>query len=180
LSSQEAAADKIKARDLFERVKKSAATTVNGATKMNGAPSAVPGKRPAWLSDMEMHLEIARLWEKESIEKAMIAYQDARKISETSTRGVDPRIVNNIGVLEHLQGKLPESRAQYEVALGVVATTWANDENMDGISTTLLYNLARVYEDQGEASMAKEAYDKLLSRHPEYIDGTCILVLVRS
>ncbi|PVG02568.1 TPR-like protein [Serendipita vermifera] len=171
LSSQEAAADKIKARDLFERVKKSTGSTANGPLKANGVSSGVSGKKPAWMSDMEMYLEIARLWEKESMEKAMIAYQEARKISETSARGVDPRIVNNVGVLEHLQDKLPEARAQYEVGLGVVATSWANDENMDGISTTLLYNLARVYEDQGEGSMAKEAYDKLLNRHPEYIDA---------
>jgi RNA polymerase-associated protein CTR9 len=35
----------------------------------------------------------------------------------------------------------------------------------------MLYNLARVYEDAGDGVMAKEAYDKLLSRHPEYVDG---------
>ncbi|KAG8841217.1 hypothetical protein FRB91_005238 [Serendipita sp. 411] len=42
---------------------------------------------------------------------------------------------------------------------------------MDAVSTTVLYNLARIYEDQGDMSMAKEAYDKLLQRHPEYIDA---------
>jgi RNA polymerase-associated protein CTR9 len=41
------------------------------------------------------------------------------------------------------------------------------------MSTTILYNLARIYEDQGEISMAKEAFDKLLSQHPEYVDGMC-------
>lgn len=34
-----------------------------------------------------------------------------------------------------------------------------------------MYNLARAYEDQGEVSLAKEAFEKLVSRHPEYIDG---------
>jgi RNA polymerase-associated protein CTR9 len=41
------------------------------------------------------------------------------------------------------------------------------------MSTSMLYNLARVYEDGGDVAMAKEAYDKLLARHPEYVDGEC-------
>lgn len=170
LSSQELVADKTMARDLFERIQKSATSQqVNGAPgKANGA---TPTKKAAWLDDMEMHLELARLWETENVEKAMVAYQDARRISESSARGADPRIVNNIAVLSHLAGTLPEARAYYEQALGIVSTTWATDENMDGMSTTVLYNLARVYEDQGDAGMAKEAYEKLLSRHPEYVDG---------
>ncbi|KIM30492.1 hypothetical protein M408DRAFT_15487 [Serendipita vermifera MAFF 305830] len=170
LSSHESAADKVAARELFDRVQKSAsALQPNGAAgKANGS---VKTKRPAWLDDVEMHLEVARLWEKENTEKAMAAYQDAKRISESSPKGVDPRIVNNIAVLSHLAGTLPDARAHYEQALGIVSTTWAADENMDGMSTTVLYNLARVYEDQGDAAMAKEAYEKLLSRHSEYIDA---------
>ena len=45
----------------------------------------------------------------------------------------------------------------------------------EGMATTILYNLARVYEDQGETNLAKEAYDKLLARHPEYTDGTFLV-----
>ncbi|KAG1763429.1 hypothetical protein EV702DRAFT_1157860 [Suillus placidus] len=33
------------------------------------------------------------------------------------------------------------------------------------MSTSMLYNLARVYKDGGDVAMAKEAYDKLLARH---------------
>jgi RNA polymerase-associated protein CTR9 len=172
LSSQESAADKATARELFERIQKNIkAPQTNGAagTKTNGAVATT--KKAAWLDDVEMYLELARLWEKENVEKAMSAYQEAKRISEATSKGVDPRIVNNIAVLNHLGGALSDARALYEQALGIVSTTWASDENMDGMSTTVLYNLARVYEDQGDASVAKEAYDKLLSRHPEYTDG---------
>ncbi|KAG8810480.1 hypothetical protein FRC17_002919 [Serendipita sp. 399] len=170
LSSSESAADKVKARELYERVKKSAAPQTNGASKMiNGATP--PVKKAAWMHDMEMHLELARLWEMEDLQKALSAYQDARSISVSTPKGVDPRIVNNIAVLVHLENNLNEARSLYEESLGLVSTTWAADEQMDAMSTTVLYNLARIYEDQGEMSTAKEAYEKLLQRHPEYIDG---------
>jgi len=171
LSSQESAADKLAARDLFERIQKGKKPQINGATGAKTNEGVVAAKRAAWQDDMEMYLELARLWQTENAEKAMNAYQEARRISEASVKGLDPRIVNNIAVLSHLGGSLSEARSLYEQALGVVSTAWSADENMDGMSTTILYNLARVYEDQGETSMAKEAYDKLLSRHPEYIDG---------
>ena len=36
---------------------------------------------------------------------------------------------------------------------------------LKGLST-VLYNFARVYEVEGEDDLAKDAYEKLLSRHP--------------
>lgn len=64
----------------------------------------------------------------------------------------------------------------YERALtGVSALSGsaAGVKGADGeaMSTSILYNLARMYEDVGEHTMAGEAYDKLLERHPEYVDG---------
>jgi RNA polymerase-associated protein CTR9 len=173
LSAQEYATDKAKARELFERVKRNAASHINGTSKQhNGNINGKP-KKAAWLNDMEMHLEIARLWEAEDVGKAMNAYQEARIISEKTSDGVDPRIVNNIAVLSHLRKDLLEARTLYEEALSIVSTVWAAHPSMDAMSTTILYNLARIYEDQGEISMAKEAFDKLLSQHPEYVDGMC-------
>lgn len=168
LSSAELAQDKAKARELLERVKRH--TSQANGTKSNGI-SAVNNRKPAWMNDLEMHVEIGRLWEREDTAKALLAYQDARRISEQSVAGADPRIINNIAVLGHLSGKIAEARALYEEALGILANKWANHENMDGMSTTILYNLARVYEDQDETALAKDAYDKLLGRHPEYVDA---------
>jgi RNA polymerase-associated protein CTR9 len=173
LSAQEYAVDKTKARELFERVKRNAASHSNVTSKQHNGNTLEKPKKAAWLNDMEMHLEIARLWETEDVGKAMNAYQEARIISEKTSDGVDPRIVNNIAVLSHLKKDLSEARTLYEEALSVVSTVWAAHPSMDAMSTTILYNLARIYEDQGEISMAKEAFDKLLSQHPEYIDGMC-------
>ncbi len=41
----------------------------------------------------------------------------------------------------------------------------------EGMSTSILYNLCPSLRDQGEDGLAKDAYEKLLSRHPEYVDG---------
>ncbi|KAG9042943.1 hypothetical protein FS842_001965, partial [Serendipita sp. 407] len=111
LSSAETAADKLKARELYERVKKSATAHTNGsAKKMNGATSSASVvKKASWMSDMEMHLELARLWETEDAQKALIAYQDARRNSASTPKGVDPRIVNNIAVLIHQDGSINEA-----------------------------------------------------------------------
>lgn len=175
LSPQEYAADKVKARELFERVRRIASTQTNDTGKqLNGASVNGKSRKSSWLNDKEMHLEIARLWESEDVSKAMIAYQEARTISEKTSEGIDPRIVNNIAVLTHLKKELIEARILYEEALGIVSTTWAAHAGMDAMSTTILYNLARIYEDQGETSLAKDAYDKLLSQHPEYIDGNVL------
>ncbi|KAI6017116.1 hypothetical protein EDC04DRAFT_2608077 [Pisolithus marmoratus] len=57
----------------------------------------------------------------------------------------------------------------YEVAL--TKATSISGDSREAMSTSILYNLARVYEDKENLDMAKEAYDKLLTHHPEYIDG---------
>jgi RNA polymerase-associated protein CTR9 len=86
---------------------------------------------------------------------------------------VDPRITNNLGVLAHLDGNVVEARQLYENAL--VNTASVEPSLRESLETTMLYNLARAYEDQGERSMARDAYEKLLSRHPEYVDGECLV-----
>jgi RNA polymerase-associated protein CTR9 len=104
------------------------------------------------------------------------ALREALRISEAGGQ-VDPRLLNNLGALYHLEGNLGEARGMYESAL--TSAAGLGPEVGEGMSTSMLYNLARVYEDTGDEVMAKEAYDKLLSRHPEYVDGM-LLCGVRS
>ncbi|EAU91100.2 pol II transcription elongation factor [Coprinopsis cinerea okayama7 len=159
VSSSEVAQEKAQARDLFDRALK--------GLEIDGARHG-PSKASLNITDdLDMHLEIARLWQGENTERVYKAYKEAMRISETFG-DVDPRLVNNLGVLEHLEGRLSEARTLYESALTKVAGQGKGDEAM---STSMLFNLARVYEDEGDVTLAKEAYDKLLSRHPEYIDA---------
>ena len=166
VSSADVAQEKVKARELFDRVTK--AIDLDDA-RMNGHANGSSRTTSALNDDMEMHVEIARLWQEDNMERTTKAFRDASRVSAASGQ-VDPRLLNNLGALQHMEGNLEEARTMYEEALTKATTLGADDG--EAMSTSIVYNLARVYEDSGEHAMAKEAYDKLLSRHPEYVDGS--------
>lgn len=181
VSSSDAASERIRARELFDRVAKAieqgndqhALATSNGRQNGHSIQSHQPSRLVA--NDVQMHIEVAKLWQNESLDRTGKAFSEALKISEAS-RGEDPRLLNNLGVLAHLEGKTDVARGWYERALTGVSALGGSAAGVKGadgeaMSTSILYNLARMYEDVGEHTMAGEAYDKLLERHPEYVDG---------
>ena len=165
VSSSDVAQEKTRARSLFDRVAKDLEIESTNAN----SPAAVRSIS----DDVEMHIEVARLWQGENLERMGKALKEALRIDQASGE-TNPRLINNIAVLHHLEGNLNEARTMYESALTSVTTLPV--DNAEALSTTVLYNLARVYEDQGEETFAKDAYDKLLSRHPEYVDGMLIFI----
>ncbi|KAK0469470.1 RNA polymerase II-associated protein [Desarmillaria tabescens] len=166
VSSSDLAQEKARARELFERVSKR--LEIDG-TKANG--QVRPKVSPIISEDMDMYVEIAKLWQDENLDKTVVALGEALKISSSSASvgQVDVQLLNNLGVLRHLTGQLPDARTLYENAL--IKAAGLGPDVGEGMSTSILYNLARVYEDQGEDELAKDAYEKLLSRHPEYVDA---------
>lgn len=176
VSSADVAQEKLKARELFDRVTKAIELD---DTRANGHANGSSRTLSALNDDMEMHVEIARLWQEDNVERTTKAFRDASQVSATSGQ-VDPRLLNNLAALQHMEGNLEEAQTMYEDALTKAATLGAEDG--ESMSTSILYNLARVYEDIGEHAIAKEAYDKLLSRHPEYVDGLffCMISMTKS
>lgn len=167
ISTTEMAQERIRARDLFDRVSKS--LEIEDQQKTNGSNGHVPNATTVSRSiseDMNMHLEIARLWQDENLDRTTKALKEALRINNISGEP-EPRLLNNLGALHHLDGRYTEAREFYESAL----TASIGSESAETILTSILYNRARVYEDQGEDDKAKDAYEKLLSRHPEYVDG---------
>lgn len=167
VSGADAASERLRARDLYERVVK----------EIHIADSEDKGQSRTVRNlgdDLEMWIELAQLWENDNLEKTVKATQEALRISKDKAEEAEnPRLLNNLAVLRHLEGNSVEARGIYEEALTHGAL------GGEGLSTTMLYNLARCYEDLGEVAMAQEAYDKLLVRHPEYIDGgfPCMILL---
>ncbi|KAG8900293.1 hypothetical protein FRB99_006134 [Tulasnella sp. 403] len=157
ISSADAAADRKKARDIFDRVGRIIATTKNRSWRYLG-------------DDPDMHIEIARLWQNENAERTGRAYKEAiRALSIQSPNApLDPRLSNNLGVIKHLDGDTATARELYQDAITSALST---GQESDGIIATCMYNLARVYEEQGDSNKAREAYDKLLGKHPEYVDA---------
>ena len=164
VSSSDVAQERARARELFDRVSKLLELE---DSRTNSQTSSKVSRGIA--EDIEMHAEISHLWQDENLDRMGKALREALRISQASEE-TDPRLINNVGVLLHLEGNLVEAQSMYESAL-ISATTLSSDV-AEGLSTTMLYNLARVYEDEGEDNLAKDAYEKLLSRHPEYVDGT--------
>ena len=165
----DAAQEKARARELYDRVSRALRLPEDTHSQLNGTqhkPLSSAGRSIA--EDIEVHTEMGRLWQGENSEKVEKALSEALRISESSGKP-DPRLVNNMAALKHLDGKLDQARTMYETALTHASTVEGGKG--EGMSTSILYNLARVYEDEGNEAMAKEAYDKLLARHPEYVDG---------
>lgn len=163
-SSSDALQDRARAREAFDRVSK----TIELEDVRNGGNQALSRAARSVVEDLDMHIEIARLWQGENLERMGRALNDALRISKARGQ-VDPRLLNNLGALQHLDGNLAEARTVYESALTSASSLPA--EAGANMSISILYNLARVYEDAGDDTRATDAYEKLLSRHPEYVDG---------
>ncbi|KAJ7140486.1 RNA polymerase II-associated protein [Mycena crocata] len=163
VSSSDVAQERAKARELFDRVSKILEVE---DTRANGhGPSRVSQSIG---NDMDMHAEIARLWQGENLDRVGKSLKEALRLSEASGKP-DPRLLNNLGALQQFDGKLMNARELYEGAL--TGTTSLSSEVAEAMSTSILYNLARVYEEEGRDDLAKDAYEKLLLRHPEYVDA---------
>ena len=168
VSSSDQAKEKAKARELFDRVSKALSLPEHTHASMNGHAATLTRSLRRIAEDVEMHAEIAKLFYQEDLGRVERAMQEAVRLSEASGRP-DPRLINNLAALRHQAGRLDEARGMYERALTDASSQGTREG--DSMATSILYNLARVYEDQNEETMAKDAYEKLLSRHPEYVDG---------
>ncbi|KAI0368298.1 RNA polymerase II-associated protein [Pilatotrama ljubarskyi] len=168
VSSADKVEEKKRARELFDRVCKAIGVPGDGFSQTNGHSQILSSSARKLGEDAEMFIEIAKLYQEESLEKMERAYKQALKNYEASGKA-EPRLVNNLGALRHMEGHLDEAQALYETALTNAAGL--DSSSAEAMSTSILYNLARVYEDQGQEAKAREAYDKLLARHPEYVDA---------
>ena len=171
LSSADAAAERAKARELFENVLK--VLDLAETPRLNGSQSGTDAyqKRKAFSNfgdDLDLFIEAGRLWQDDEKPRVRLL-EEAVRVAESRVQAggpPEPRLLNNLAVLKHNKGEFKEARSTYEAAL-----TEASSVGDEGMATTILYNLGRLYEDQGEANLAKQAYKKLLTRHPEYADG---------
>jgi RNA polymerase-associated protein CTR9 len=168
VSSSDVAQEKTKARELFDRVYRTIEQQEDFASQNGNASRSEPPPPRVVMDDVEMHIEFSRLLQTENLERTGKIFREAVRISEEAGR-VDPRLLNNVGVVSHLQSRFEEARMMYENALVGASALGAEAE---ATSTSVLYNLARVYEDLNDDAKAMEAYEKLLDRHPEYVDGT--------
>ncbi|KAH9961533.1 RNA polymerase II-associated protein [Russula dissimulans] len=167
VSSSDAAQERAKARELFDRVYRTIEQSEDAATQNGNATRSEPPPPRVVVDDVEMHIEFARLLQSENLDRTGKIFREAVRIGEEAGR-VEPRLLNNLGMVSHLESRFAEARIMYENALVGASALGAEAE---ATSTSVLYNLARVYEDLNDDAKAMEAYEKLLDRHPEYVDA---------
>lgn len=119
-------------------------------------------------SDHEAWIELAQLIEDNSSE-ALKAYERGRQIMEGKSLPLTPEIWNNIGVLRHMQGLLPEAEEAYLKAIQISGNE-ITDYALANITT--IYNLARLKEYQRNYKEATIHYKEILKKHPNYTDCT--------
>ena len=124
--------------------------------------------------DADIFVDLARLWQDESLEKAISAYQTAVSISpddddaDEAAKHHAIRMSSNLGVLYQLQGNVETAERMYQEALSKVASN--EGKKTEVLKTILAYNLGRAYEDQGDVVKASQWYRDVLRQHPEHME----------
>ncbi len=130
---------------------------------------------------MEDHLAfvlLAKLWQAENIDKAIEAYKTAIEIhtlartadGEYDSELTSQKMTSNLGVLYLLGGKTEAAMATISEVYGKLQSLDESEE-LDQLRTTVLYNLGRCFEADNNSTEAIVAYEELLKRHPEYVQG---------
>jgi RNA polymerase-associated protein CTR9 len=108
--------------------------------------------------------------------------QSLALLKEKDPKTVPPQLLNNIAVLYHLGAESQKDPAiayknaesYYQQALTVLSdesfTSTEDPWLVSSVGTTMRFNIARLYESQGDAPKAEIQYKELLKSHPAYID----------
>ena len=125
-------------------------------------------------TDADIFVDLAQLWQDQSLEKAIGAYQTAVSITSDQAeegKAIDfrnVRLSSNLGTLFHLQGNVETAERMYQEALSKIASEEGDEAEV--AKTILAYNLARAYEDDGDVVKASQWYRDVLRQHPEHME----------
>jgi RNA polymerase-associated protein CTR9 len=150
--------------------------------------------------DAAVLLNLARLYENESPDKALQCLQQVEQLEidqvpqseypadaedEAATRAairklLPPQLLNNIGCFYSQDGKHQLATEFFQAALDSCARISQTETEMDidALLTTISFNLGRSYEYEGEVDKAIETYERLLSRHSDYTDARTRLAYI--
>lgn len=175
-SKTEAEQERTTAKDLYDQITRMFATRVKrpGATT-EGGETMVPPRIADVMRDPELYVDVARLAGESDVNRALKGYRESLLAREGNGLPVPAALLNNIGVLEWRKGELESAQDHIQRALTEgTADAEANDDDpqfREGVTISMLYNLGAVSEELGNLDQAKAVYERLLERHPEYVDG---------
>lgn len=186
----------------------SAAVKEDKSTEAKKATGLLETVRSAWKDpkknlspDAAVLLNLARLYENESPDKALQCLQqveqlemaqipqseypadieDEAAIRATIRKLLPPQLLNNIGCFYSQDGKHELATEFFQAALDscVRISQTDSDVDTDALLTTISFNLGRSYEYEGAVDKAIETYEQLLNRHGDYTDARTRLAYIK-
>jgi RNA polymerase-associated protein CTR9 len=178
------------------------------SAEVKKAISLLEGVRAIWKDpkknlspDAAVLLNLARLYETESPEKALQCLQQVEQLEleqvSKENRPTDiqddvamraairkflpPQLLNNIGCFYSQSEKHEQASEMFEAALSACMRVSEDGEDMDtdALVTTISFNLGRSYESRGMTVQAIEVYEGLLKRHDDYTDARLRLAYIK-
>lgn len=148
--------------------------------------------------DTSVLLNLARLYEAESPEKALQCLQQVEQIELDDLSGevipegavdsdtrlaamrehLQPQLLNNIACFHYQSERHGEAIALFQAALNGCIRLGSQDPPVDtnALVASLSFNLGRSYEAENNLDDAKRTYEQLLERNPGYLDARMRLV----
>ncbi|EKD03885.1 Pol II transcription elongation factor [Trichosporon asahii var. asahii CBS 8904] len=132
-------------------------------------------------ADSDTFVELAKLWQEESVDKAINSYQTAISIKadleeeDTATQETKPvdyseiKLKANLAALYALQGHTENAEAMFQDALSKL--TKESGPEADAMKTVLAYDLGRAFEQGGDIVNAQKWYRDVLHQHPEHMES---------
>ncbi|KAL1407408.1 protein required for normal CLN1 and CLN2 G1 cyclin expression [Vanrija albida] len=174
MPADEQARNRLTARNILSEIQNvfTAATTEEDWAKLRGIAS-----------DADTFVELAKLWQDESVEKAITAYQsaisikaDAEELSESQGESQDKpvdyptvRLSANLASLFSSQGATEVAEERYQEALHLLKD--ATTKEADQLKTVLAYDLGRTHEQAGDVVKASKWFRDVLHQHPEHVES---------
>lgn len=121
--------------------------------------------------DAELLVMYARLLEssplatQESRSTALKLYLDAREVITE----VPAELLNNIGVLYHIMGEHEKAKVFYHLAINEIKNL--PDFKKECLEVTIMYNIARYFEDIQSLAEAEKFHASVLKKMPSYADS---------
>ncbi|CAH7670136.1 pol II transcription elongation factor [Phakopsora pachyrhizi] len=181
-SSTESNTERGKAKELYEQITRLFTTRVKVNPQDPDEEGVMPPRIREVASDPDLYIEIARLSSDSNINRALKAYRQSLTVRQDLGKPIPAMLLNNIGVLEWKNGCLAEAQERIESALAATASAVVGDETEREINertaVCMLYNLGVICEESSEKAKAKDIYERILLRHPEYVDAKARLSLM--
>lgn len=149
--------------------------------------------------DPSVLLNLARLYETEHPEKSLKCLEEVEQIEldgipqddypeiedESDLKNalrelLPPQLLNNMACFHYQAERYVRARELFQAALQGCVKAADRDESIDtdALVTSISYNLGRTYEAEGMLSEAKDVFEGLQKRHPNYIDAKVRLAYI--